>query len=131
MSFIFSLPTLIISMSMLFKIILNDVSNVVSIFMIKFMLPTSLTKKNRQRLLNQDSTPSSKSKQDSKSMSITIEKSLKSTAIVVPIFKKGAHNLPRNYRPILLTCVMCRMLKQILAINLMTHLHSNNLLSPL
>ena len=30
------------------------------------------------------------------------------TAIVVPVFKKGSRDIPNNYRPISLTCVLCR-----------------------
>ena len=35
-------------------------------------------------------------------------------ALVSPINKQGTHKLPSNYHPILLTCVMCRLLESII-----------------
>lgn len=52
-----------------------------------------------------------------------------SSAIIVPIHKKGSRDLPCNYRPISLTCVLCRVLEYIIAEKLRYHLHSYNLLS--
>lgn len=51
------------------------------------------------------------------------------TALVVPIFKKGSRCDPSNYRPISLTCVMCRVLEFIIADKMLDHLYSNCLLS--
>ena len=33
-------------------------------------------------------------------------------AIVIPIFKKGATNEPANYRPVSLTCIICKLMEQ-------------------
>ena len=52
------------------------------------------------------------------------------TAIVIPIYKKEAPDLTSNYRPISLTCVLWRLLECTLANKILTHLNSNNLLSP-
>ena len=35
------------------------------------------------------------------------------TAFVSPIFKKGAKNIAGNYRPITLTCILCKVLENI------------------
>ena len=51
------------------------------------------------------------------------------SAIIVPIHKKGSRDLPCNYRPISLTCVLCCALEYIIAEILRSHLHSFNLLS--
>ena len=51
-------------------------------------------------------------------------------AKVVPVFKKGSKSLPGNYRPISLTCVLCRVMESFLKDSIMEHLLENNLLSP-
>ena len=51
------------------------------------------------------------------------------SAIVIPIHKKGSRDHPGNYRPISLTCVLCRVLEHIIANKLCHHFHCNNLLS--
>ena len=51
------------------------------------------------------------------------------TAFVSPIFKKGARNLAVNYRPISLTCILCKVLENIVRKTIMEHLTSHNLLS--
>ena len=45
------------------------------------------------------------------------------SAIVIPIFKKGSRNLVSNYRPISLTCCLCRMLENIISQKLLDHLY--------
>ncbi len=50
-------------------------------------------------------------------------------AYVSPIFKKGQRSDPGNYRPISLTCILCKTLEHIITKNLMTHLEDNNILS--
>ena len=51
-------------------------------------------------------------------------------ANVVPVFKKGSKSLAENYRPISLTCVLCRVMESFLKDSIMEHLLKNNLLSP-
>ena len=49
------------------------------------------------------------------------------SAIIVPIHKKGSQDLPCNYCPVFLTCVLYRALEYIIAEILCSHLHSFNL----
>ena len=51
-------------------------------------------------------------------------------ANIVAVFKKGSKSLPGNYRPISLTCVLCRVMESFLKDAIMEHLLENNLLSP-
>eukprot|EP00745_Piridium_sociabile_P041733 TRINITY_DN82982_c0_g1_i5.p1 TRINITY_DN82982_c0_g1~~TRINITY_DN82982_c0_g1_i5.p1 ORF type:complete len:1008 (+),score=211.04 TRINITY_DN82982_c0_g1_i5:126-3026(+) len=51
-------------------------------------------------------------------------------AIVTPIFKKGEHYEPSNYRPVSLTSVPCKVMEHIVVSHLMKHLESNQILSP-
>ena len=46
-------------------------------------------------------------------------------ALVSPVFKKGAHYNPVNYRPISLTSIPCKVLEHILTSATMTHLDSH------
>ena len=43
-------------------------------------------------------------------------------ANVMPVFKKGDKSLASNYRPISLTCILCKVLEHILASNIVKHL---------
>ena len=52
-------------------------------------------------------------------------------ANVCPLFKKGDKTIASNYRPISLTCILCKVLEYIVASNLVTHLDSHNLLYDL
>ncbi|MCG8048052.1 MAG: hypothetical protein JAY75_12610 [Candidatus Thiodiazotropha taylori] len=52
-------------------------------------------------------------------------------ANVCPLFKKGDKTIASNYRPISLTCILCKVLEHIVASNLVTHLDSQNLLYDL
>ena len=49
------------------------------------------------------------------------------TAIITAIFKKGAD--PRNYRPVSLTCIICKILESIIYDAIIEHLIKNKLLS--
>ena len=52
------------------------------------------------------------------------------SANITPVFKKGSKNIAGNYRPISLTCVLCRIMESFLKDAIMEHLLDNNLLSP-
>ena len=53
------------------------------------------------------------------------------TALVTPIFKKGEHYKPSNYRPVSLTSVPCKILEHIIVSHIMDFLEANNILIPL
>ena len=50
-------------------------------------------------------------------------------SIITQIFKKGEPSNSNNYRPISITCVMCRVLERIISKQLIFYLKSNNLLT--
>ena len=50
-------------------------------------------------------------------------------SIITTIFKKGEPSNSNNYRPISITCVMCRVLERIISKQLIFYLKSNNLLT--
>ena len=52
-------------------------------------------------------------------------------ANVSPIFKKGDKGDPSNYRPISLTCILCKVMAHIIASNLTAHLNKHNILYDL
>ena len=49
-------------------------------------------------------------------------------ANVSPIFKKGDNSDPANYRPISLTCILCKVMEHIIASILTKHLNKHNML---
>ena len=49
-------------------------------------------------------------------------------ANVTPIFKKGSKSMPGNYRPVSLTCVLCKVMESILRDAIVHHLEKYNLL---
>ena len=51
-------------------------------------------------------------------------------ALITPVFKKGISSLRQNYRPISLTCVMCKVAERIVADRLVAYLRANNLITP-
>ena len=53
------------------------------------------------------------------------------TANVTPLFKKGDRTKPSNYRPISLTCILCKTLEHIVTPQLVKHFTSNNILYDL
>ena len=48
---------------------------------------------------------------------------------ISPIFKKGKRSLACNYRPISLTCILCKILESLVRKAVIIHLADNNLLS--
>lgn len=50
-------------------------------------------------------------------------------SIVIPLFKKGDKKDPANYRPISLTCSLCRVLERLIAEKISDFLIENNILS--
>ena len=50
------------------------------------------------------------------------------TANVAPIFKKGAKSVPGNYRPVSLTCVLCKVMEKIICDALIEHLKEYDLI---
>ncbi|XP_076037998.1 uncharacterized protein LOC143023364 [Oratosquilla oratoria] len=49
-------------------------------------------------------------------------------ATVIPIFKKGNKSLPANYRPVLLTFIICKVMERIISEDILEHLRSTYLL---
>ena len=52
-------------------------------------------------------------------------------ANVCPVYKKGDKHDPKNYRPIFLTCIRCKLCEHIIASSLMKHLEESNILYDL
>ena len=52
------------------------------------------------------------------------------TANVCPVYKKGDKSAPINYRPISLTCIICKLMEHIICSNLSSHLELNGILNP-
>ena len=52
-------------------------------------------------------------------------------ANVSPIFKKGDKTCPANYRPISLTCILCKLLEHIVTSNVVKHLDQHKILYDL
>ena len=50
-------------------------------------------------------------------------------ATVTPIFKKGNRNTPGNYRPVSLTCILCKVMETLVRDKVIRHMMENNLLS--
>ena len=71
-------------------------------------------------------------------ISILFRKSLASGRIptewkmanVSPIFKKGAKSAVNNYRPVSLTCVLCKTMEKLIREQILQHLVKNNIISP-
>ena len=49
-------------------------------------------------------------------------------ANVTPIFKKGSKGSPGNYRPVSLTCVLCKVMESLIRDSIVNHLEQHNLL---
>ena len=50
-------------------------------------------------------------------------------AIVKPLFKKGSKSSPKNYRPVSLTSICCKIMERIIRDSLVKHLETNKLLN--
>ena len=50
------------------------------------------------------------------------------SANITPLFKQGNQQLPSNYWPISLTCIVSKLFEQIINSNIMKHLEANNVL---
>ena len=50
-------------------------------------------------------------------------------ALVTPLFKKGNRSEPGNYRPVSLTCILCKVLEKIVKERLVNHLTRYNILN--
>ena len=50
-------------------------------------------------------------------------------AIVTPLFKKGSKSETSNYRPVSLTCIICKVLEQIVKGRMVEHLNKNGLIN--
>nr|CAD2181022.1 unnamed protein product [Meloidogyne enterolobii] len=50
-------------------------------------------------------------------------------SIIIPIFKKGDKSNPENYRPVSITCCMCRIMEKILSKYITNFLMINNLIN--
>ena len=72
-------------------------------------------------------------------LTIIFQKSLTSRTIpsdwkhanVCPVYKKGDKHDPKNYRPISLTCICCKLCEHIIAISRMKHIEDSNILYDL
>ena len=53
------------------------------------------------------------------------------SAYVSPIFKKGEKSNPENYRPISLTCVLCKVLEHVVSSSIVKHFTNHNILYDL
>ena len=51
------------------------------------------------------------------------------TALVSPIYKKGDVSEPANYRPVSLTCILCKCMEHIITSHIATHLDNNKILT--
>ena len=49
-------------------------------------------------------------------------------ALVTPIHKKSNKSDPVNYRPISLTCILCKVMEHIILSNMWKHLHKHNII---
>ena len=66
-----------------------------------------------------------------KSLDTGILPKIWTSANVVHLFKKGNKEDPANYRPISLTCILCKVLEHIVASNLTAHFNKHNILYDL
>lgn len=51
------------------------------------------------------------------------------TANICPLFKKSDRSIPANYRPVSLTCILCKLCEHIVCSNIMNHLERNKIIT--
>jgi hypothetical protein len=51
------------------------------------------------------------------------------TALVTPVFKKGSKSSANNYRPVSLTCIICKTMEKLVREQILDHLQKNNLIT--
>ena len=51
-------------------------------------------------------------------------------AWISPVYKKGNRNDPANYRPVSLTCILCKTLEHIFCTHIRGHLYKHGILTP-
>lgn len=51
-------------------------------------------------------------------------------AEITPIYKKEARNLPKNYRPVSLTSIICRIMEKLIVEDIVNHIKTNQLNTP-
>ena len=66
-----------------------------------------------------------------RSLSTGVLPSYWTKARLSPLFKKGDKGNPANYRPISLTCILCKVMEHIIASNLARHLNNHQILYEL
>ena len=52
------------------------------------------------------------------------------TAWITPVFKKGSRSDPANYRPVSLTCILCKLMEHVLCTHIRGHLERHGILTP-
>ena len=50
-------------------------------------------------------------------------------ALITPIFKKGSKTAAENYRPVSLTCILCKVLEKLIVKQIISHIRENQLVS--
>ena len=50
-------------------------------------------------------------------------------ALITPIFKKGSKTLAENYRPVSLTCILCKVLEKLIILIIIKHIKENEFAS--
>ena len=48
-------------------------------------------------------------------------------AEITPIYKKDARNLPKNYRPVSLTSIICKIIEKLIVVDIINHIKANKL----
>jgi hypothetical protein len=51
------------------------------------------------------------------------------TANICPLYKKADRSIPANYRPVSLTCILCKLAEHIVSSNIMSHLEEHNVIT--